>query len=167
MADHSLKEKLLPSLLDRLTDEAPHEKRESRQSRIQSLKNHRADVLRDLESLMNTENLESVNDLESHPNVADSVLNFGMPCLAGLTLSAVDVDAIETRIGKAIASFEPRILKDTLRVEAAYSEASGSNSLTFEIKGDLWAMPVPLKVFLRTELDLETGNITVNPISEN
>ena len=167
MTDHTLKEKLLPSLLDRLIDEDPHERKESRQSRILSLQDHRTAVLRDLESLMNTENLESVNDLSSHPNVSASVANYGMPSLAGATLSAVDVAAIEKRIAKAIASFEPRILADSLKVEAAYAEDSAANSLTFEITGDLWAMPVPLKVFLRTELDLETGNISVNSLSDS
>ena len=167
MKDLSLKEKLLPSLLDRLIDDSPNERKESRKERIQTLQSHREAVLRDLEWLMNTECLESAHDLSEYPLVAQSVVNFGMPSLAGSALSAVDVAGVESRIAKAILSFEPRILKDSLKVQSAYaSEDSPLNSLTFEIMGDLWALPIPQRVFLRTELDLETGNIDVSQVTE-
>ncbi len=168
MADLSLKEKLLPSLLDRLVADHPNEKRESRRERIQPLKSHRESVLRDLEWLMNTENLETVNDLVAYPNAAGSVINFGMPSLSGTALSSIDVANVEKRMAQAIRDFEPRILPDSVRVQATYdAEGSSSNSLVFEIQGDLWAMPVPLKVFLRTELDLETGSMSINEINEH
>jgi type VI secretion system protein ImpF len=35
------------------------------------------------------------------------------------------------------------------------------NALVFEIQGELWAQPVPLELFLKTEIDLETGNFSV------
>ena len=31
----------------------------------------------------------------------------------------------------------------------------------FEIDGELWAQPVPMRMYLRTELDLETGKVTI------
>lgn len=168
MSDLSLKEKLLPSLLDRLIDDEPQKTKESRTQRIQPLKLHRESVLRDLEWLMNTENLEAANNLDDYPNAANSVINFGMPSLAGSSLSSVDVTGLQKRMVTAVHSFEPRILPDSLRVQATYdNDGGGSNSLFFEIQGDLWAMPIPIKVFLRTELDLETGTISVNQIAEH
>jgi type VI secretion system protein ImpF len=40
-------------------------------------------------------------------------------------------------------------------------EAMNANSVVFEIEGELWAQPVPLRIFLKTELDLETGEVQV------
>jgi len=31
-----------------------------------------------------------------------------------------------------------------------------------EIEGDLWAQPVPLRLFMKTEVDLETGSINIS-----
>jgi len=38
------------------------------------------------------------------------------------------------------------------------------NALSFEIEADLWAEPVPLRLLLSTDLDLETGHIKVAPV---
>jgi type VI secretion system protein ImpF len=35
------------------------------------------------------------------------------------------------------------------------------NTIEFEIRGHLWAQPVPLEVLLRTKLDLEAGQVEV------
>jgi type VI secretion system protein ImpF len=33
--------------------------------------------------------------------------------------------------------------------------------MLFEIEGDLWAQPMPLQLYLRTEVDLEVGQARV------
>ena len=35
------------------------------------------------------------------------------------------------------------------------------NALTFEVEGDLWAQPLPLQMYLRTEIDLESGQVRI------
>jgi type VI secretion system protein ImpF len=40
-------------------------------------------------------------------------------------------------------------------------EQMNSNSVVFEIDGELWAQPAPLRIYLKTELDLETGDAKV------
>jgi type VI secretion system protein ImpF len=50
-----------------------------------------------------------------------------------------------------------------LRVKVtAHGEQMNRNALTFEIQGDLWAQPAPERLYLRSELDLETGNVSIN-----
>jgi type VI secretion system protein ImpF len=39
------------------------------------------------------------------------------------------------------------------------------NALIFEIHGELWAQPVPLELFLKTEIDLETGDFAVTEVA--
>ena len=60
MAELSPKERLQPSLLDRLTDDEPDEQEESRDRRVLSMSQLRQSVLRDVGWLLNTRSLESV-----------------------------------------------------------------------------------------------------------
>jgi type VI secretion system protein ImpF len=163
LAELSLKERLQPSLLDRLTDLEPDKTQESRDRRVFSVARLRESVLRDLAWLMNTANLACVQDLSRYPEVASSVLNYGIPALSGATLASTDVQALERAIKQAIADFEPRILRHTLSVRLDIDEGRmNRNAMTFLIEGELWAQPVPLRLFLKTEIDLELGDVKVS-----
>lgn len=162
MAELTVKERLQPSLLDRLTDDEPGETRESRERRVLSLSRLRDAVLRDLRWLLNCDNLDAVQKLERYPMVADSVLNYGLQPLAGRTASGIDAADLEQRLRRSILAFEPRLLPNTVIVRAIVREdESDHNALSFEIEGSLWAQPLPLSLFLKTEIDLENGNITI------
>ncbi|KJH80724.1 type VI secretion system lysozyme [Pseudomonas fluorescens] len=154
------RDRLQPSLLDRLTDDDPTNPKESADKRVLSLTQLKASVLRDLGWLLNTTSLLD-GDATLHTPAGTSVVNFGLPALAGNSASNVDVSALETLIHQAIATFEPRILRHTLRVRARATAEMNHNALSFEIEGDLWAQPVPLRLMLQTDLDLETGHVRV------
>ncbi|MEO3433947.1 type VI secretion system baseplate subunit TssE [Inquilinus sp. CAU 1745] len=163
MADLTPQERLQPSLLDRLADDEPGVTQESRDRRVLSVQRLREVVLRDLTWLLNAVNLTAVNDLEDYPEVERSVLNYGLPDMAGHTVSGVDLIELEQLLRRAIIEFEPRILRDTLSVKLLFNESEmNHNAMTFEIQGDLWAQPVPLHMYLRTELDLEIGTVKVS-----
>ncbi len=162
MADLTQKDRLQPSLLDRLTDNDPERKQESRDARVLSPSRLRECVRRDLVWLMNTTHLRSTQDLDDYPLVAHSVLNFGLPDLAGRTSSTVEAGALEQAIRKVILDYEPRLVARTLRVKLAVDDSQmNHNSMTFDIEAELWAQPLPLRLFLRTAVDLETGTIDV------
>ncbi|WP_434627060.1 type VI secretion system baseplate subunit TssE [Pseudomonas sp. Z1-29] len=154
------RDRLQPSLLDRLTDDDPSNPKESADKRVLSLTQLKASVLRDLAWLLNTTSLLDA-DATVHTPAGTSVVNFGLPALAGNSASNIDVPALETLIHQAIATFEPRILRHTLRVRARATAEMNHNALSFEIEGDLWAQPVPLRLMLQTDLDLETGHVRV------
>lgn len=160
MAELTPQERLQPALLDRLTDDAPTERSESREQRVLSLQRLRAALLRDLAWLLNTGHLETLEDLAEFPEVRRSVLNFGIPDLAGLTISRADTAAIEKAVRQAILDFEPRIAPQSLRVSVQGTE-SGRTAIAFRIEGELWAKPAAQALYLKTEVDLETGNVTV------
>ena len=163
MAELTPKERLQPSLLDRLTDDDPESRQEARDKRVLSMNKLRESVLRDLGWLLNSGNLDSVEDLDAYPLVKESVLNYGMPDLAGVTASGVDRSALERAVRQAIWDFEPRILRNSVKVRAVVSkDQMNRNALAFEIQGELWAQPVPLRLFLRTEVDLESGTFAVS-----
>lgn len=163
MADLSLKERLQPSLLDRLTDNRPDDQQESRDQRVLTIRQLRECVLRDLAWLLNCERLEGVQSLKQFPQVQSSVLNYGIPSLSGAVLSRVELPELERAIARAVKLYEPRILPQTvkIRVQAAASATGGENALSIQIEGQLWAQPLPQRLFLRTEVDLDTGHVEV------
>jgi type VI secretion system protein ImpF len=155
-------DQLQPALLDRLTDEEPDKKLEPRQQRVISKKRLREAVLRDLAWLFNTTRLDPNMDPVALPNARRSVVNFGLPALSGQTASSLEIPDLEKAIRQAILDFEPRILPASLRVRAL--ETAGldhHNVIGVEISGQLWAQPVPLELLVRTEIDLETGQVEV------
>ena len=162
MADLSLQERMQPSLLDRLTDKAPEQTREAASQRSLTLPKLRQSVLRDLSWLFNAGNLGQRLLAKTHPEVARSVVNYGIPEFAGLCGAAVDADEVVQTVRQAVWDFEPRIRRETLQVRLLPgSETSAQSTLTFEIAGELWAQPVPLELVVRTNVDLETGVVQV------
>ncbi len=161
MAELLPSERLQPSLLDRLCDDEPANKQESREQRVLSVRRLRQSVLRDISWLLNAVSLESVQSLEDYPEAAESVINFGIPDLSGHSLRSSDIDVIQKRIHKAVLDFEPRILPNTLRVKVISTDSYNHNAMNFDIEGDLWMQPLPLRLYLKTQLDLETGNVVV------
>jgi type VI secretion system protein ImpF len=162
VAELTPQERLQPSLLDRLTDDEPHAQQESRDRRVISTRKLKEAALRDLGWLLNTTCLAAAEDLDGHPEVARSVLNFGIPDLTGFTASNLDAGGIERQIRQAIIDFEPRIMPESVRVmvRTAGTEMN-HNALVFEIEGELWGQPLPQRLYLKTEIDLETGHVAV------
>lgn len=156
-------DRLQPSLLDRLTDNHPSETKESRSERVLSVQRIRESVRRDLAWLLNTTNLAAVQDISAYEEAAGSVINFGVPELTGHSIYGLEIEDICVLIKQAVLRFEPRILPDTLRVQGVTDEREYTDlGLAFGISGHLWAQPMPEELYLRTELDLEVGDVTIS-----
>jgi type VI secretion system protein ImpF len=155
-------DQLQPALLDRLTDEEPDKKLEPRLQRVISKRRLREAVLRDLAWLFNTTRLDANMDPLTLPNARRSVINFGLPALSGQTASTIEVPDLERAIRQAILDFEPRILPESLSVRAIETVGMDHhNVIGVQISGQLWAQPLPLELLVRTEIDLETGQVQV------
>lgn len=161
-----VQDRLQPALLDRLRDDEPLSQKEPVESRVLSRARMREAVLRDLSWLFNTAMLGSSEPLEAFPEVRKSVLNFGLPVMSGETISSIDPVAIENQVRQAILDHEPRILAQSLKVEAQMSDdpISQHNQISFRIIGQMWAQPVPLELLLHTDIDLETGRVDVREL---
>jgi type VI secretion system protein ImpF len=130
-----------------------------------SMRQLRDAVLRDLSWLLNAGCHPLDDELYQFPLVAKSTVNYGMPDLTGRTASNVTPTRLEQMVQEAVAAFEPRIMRKTLGVKAV-SIAAGrrglaGNTVGFEISGELCPLPMPEPLFLRTQLDLETGRCEV------
>ena len=163
MPDHTTSERLQPSLLDRLTDDEPEQLQESRERRILSSQRLRDSVRRDLNWLFNATNLTSVEPLTDHPEVERSTVNYGLPDFAGRIASSIEREPLERLLRRAIVDYEPRLIRSSVRVKLTVdTETLDHNAMNFSIQAELWAQPLPLRLFLRTDLDLETGEAIVS-----
>ena len=159
MAELAPRERLQPSLLDRLTDHEPELNVEARERRVLSVRTLREGVLRDLAWLLNTTNLLSVGDTVRLPHLANSVLNYGMPDMSGVSLAGMNTGDLERAIRQAIWDFEPRLIRSSVSVRAVPAESI--TKIMFEIEADMWAQPYPERLYLKTELDLDIAHISV------
>lgn len=165
-------ERLQPSLLDRLTDHQPQSPHEAVGDRVLTKKQLREAVLRDLSWLFNTAcqeappnsgDLDRIRMWAQAPEAADSVLNYGIPSLSGMSISYLEFPRLEQGIRRAIVRFEPRIDPKTLSVKISNDLTTGikPTSLRLVIKGQLWNQPVPLELLLSADVDVDTGETAV------
>jgi len=162
MAEPAAVERLQPSLLDRLTDDTPEATQEGREKRIMTPAQLRRSVERDLGWLLNAVHLEAAQSLEAYPEVARSVVNYGMWDLTGRTVSSIKAGPLEQHLAQVIRDFEPRLLPGSIKVRLVVDQDLMShNAMRFDIQAELWAQPIPLHLFLRTEIDLESGTVQV------
>jgi type VI secretion system protein ImpF len=166
MSSQTPHERLQPSLLDRFQDDEPTKKTERSDQQILNLNQLRELIMRDLAWLMNCDNLECVQDLTNYPEVRTSVLNYGIPSFSGTTLSTTNSSVLENEVKKSILAFEPRIVPQSLTIRSAVgdSAAAGRKSISLEIGGKIWAQPFSLEFLLRSEMDLDTGQVVINQI---
>jgi type VI secretion system protein ImpF len=154
-------ERLQPSLLDRLTDEAPGQAQELRQERFFGVRRLREAVLRDLRWLLNASHPAATEDAQAS-TLNTGVLDYGLPDLAGRCASSLDVDRLAREVRDCVRRFEPRILPESLSVCVLGRPEDGpAHQLSMRIEGELWAVPAPLRILVNTCFDLESGRVVV------
>ncbi len=159
MADRTISERLQPSLLDRLTDHEPGVLTERRDERVIDVRRLREIIQRDLGWLLNTNNHETLMDDGNYPNALNSTVNYGVREVAGELSTEVRAMEIRSMIAKAIERFEPRIRAGSLDVDYRSDIQGGDAIISFDIRADMWAQPVPLELYLRSEVNVATGEL--------
>src|SRR5689334_21785920 len=100
---------ITPSLLDRLTDDAPESQKERRPSPWAQARALRASLCRDLTALLNTRRAEEDFDPE-YTEARNSVLTYGVLDFTSYNLKSVlEQDRVRRSIERAIRKFEPRL----------------------------------------------------------
>jgi type VI secretion system protein ImpF len=160
MAELNPRDRIQPFLLDRLSDDQADQAKESRDKNVFSPRQLKAALLRDLAWLLNTPAPIDDEGITEFPHATTSVLNFGVRDLTGLTASGLAAPELERNIVKAIQMFEPRLAKNTVTVALVSQEeskGSGVNTVGLEIRGEIVANQLPDPLYIKTEVDLETG----------
>jgi type VI secretion system protein ImpF len=114
--------------------------------------------------LLNATNMESEVDFGLYDHVRRSSVNFGLPAFSGRRASDVKLETLQAELKSAILKFEPRIVPETLEVTGMTMDdpmSAAHNQILFQIKGQIWATPYPIEMLLKSSIDLETGNVTL------
>ena len=117
----------------------------------------------DLESLLNTINMESADPelIDGLTYVQKSILNYGMPDMANKTVDeTMRIDAIRDDLRQVIMRYEPRLLPKTLEIVRDL-ENETDLSIRFVVRSDMRADPVPTSVEFVTEVELQSGDIKI------
>jgi type VI secretion system protein ImpF len=156
------RDRLQPFLLDRLTDDQSDQQKESREKNVFSPRQIRNSLMRDLAWLLNTQAPIEADGLAEFPQVMTSVLNYGIPDLTGRTASGIAGSDVERNLLRAIQNFEPRLDRQSINVEVVSDESRRQgNGISLEIRGEMVANPMPEALYIKTEVDLETGQFVV------
>jgi type VI secretion system protein ImpF len=165
MSEQTPEVRLQPFLLDRLRDDAASRA----EGRGSSMRRYREALLRDLRWLLNAKCHGAADGLGDFPLVERSVVNYGLLDLTGMTASEVSAQQVELSVKRAIEAFEPRIIKGSLTVQCTAGQPAGGGPgkdgihvIALEIRGQMWAQPAPETLYIKTEVDLETGTYQVS-----
>ncbi|WP_171103351.1 MULTISPECIES: type VI secretion system baseplate subunit TssE [unclassified Ruegeria] len=161
MAEKALVERLQPSLLDRLTDNAPDQLKEGRDARVIDVGRLREIIQRDLSLLLNTTDQSDLIDEDVYPHAAKSVLNYGIRETSGSFSTMRQAQRIQQSIADSIEVFEPRIVKGSVVVDLRSKQRSGEMHVEFDIRAVMWAQPMPLELYLRSRVDVTTGEVAI------
>ncbi|WP_091191498.1 type VI secretion system baseplate subunit TssE [Formivibrio citricus] len=99
----------LPSILDRLLDDAP-DQTQAAGLLLFELPQFKQGLARDLEMLLNTRVMALSELFESYPLARQSILQFGIPDLSGISLlNPDDRNLLREQLRQAIERYEPRL----------------------------------------------------------
>ena len=128
-------------------------------SEIERLKN---EVCRDLEWLLNTRTApldipDGLKELEI------SLVKFGLPDFSTLNFGDPKVkDRLATLLESVIRQFEPRLVKESVKVEFNESDQDKSRSMMhYRIRAELRVKPIPQPVQFDTVLELVSKSFSV------
>ena len=157
MARAQAQDVLRASLLDRLT--GSHGSR--RLAGSFGLREIKEEVTRDLQWLLNAHQWWPT-DLGSLEEASRSLLTYGIPDLSTFSwVSGADAEEISRLIANAVKTFEPRLLRRSVRVTVVPSESVDDFRVRLRIDAMLNVEPYSEPVSFDTEIDAETGAIQV------
>ncbi|MBB5414520.1 type VI secretion system protein ImpF [Paraburkholderia atlantica] len=156
----------MPSLIDRLLDDAPARRSERPEAYAPNSEGMRRIIQRDLSLLLNTTNLDDELDIARYPLLAGSVVNYGIPALSGSYLASRNWETVEKMVRNAIVRFEPRLIPESLCIRPLDSKNPVRyNQLVFEIHGLMRWSPYPLEFRIQSAFDIEMNHVTFDPQS--
>ena len=119
----------------------------------------------DLGHLLNTVNLGSSLDLDNHPNVRRSVLNFGMQDLVHLTTDSAKLRYLADSLRTALLAHEPRLDAASLMIEQKEDLDEVNQRIAFAVRADLRCRPVDVPLEFLAEIDVGSGKVDLRNLT--
>ncbi|MCK0195928.1 type VI secretion system baseplate subunit TssE [Ancylobacter sp. 6x-1] len=122
-----------------------------------------SEILRDLETLLNTVQMGSTQNLEGCDEVARSILNFGLPDLVHRTVEEDAISEIVGEIETAIRRYEPRVRARTLDVRRDTTLDAEDMKIRFLLSAEIVLDERNIPVEFVADIATDSGKITVIP----
>lgn len=149
---------LQPSLIDRLIDLEPDNRKEAPGAQNLSLRQLKDSVRRDLEWMLNTRRTPA-EPPQRAKELWRSSYCYGLPDLTGMALDTVQARGQLAKILEAaISAFEPRLRNASATLQP---QIAGSRELRFQIEALLVMDPAPARIYFDTTLELISGQYRV------
>jgi len=113
----------------------------------------------DLLSLVNTVNLAAAVDLTGLDYVEKSVLNFGLSDITHLTSEDAGLSDVSNSLIAALVEHEPRLHRDSLRVDRSESFDEVNQRVRFVVSGELACRPLDIPIEFVAEVDVGSGKV--------
>jgi type VI secretion system protein ImpF len=147
------------SLLDRLTDRQTSDSSDATLTQGDlPMADLQAAIRRELAWLIGTTSLEASQDLSRWPNVRRSVLNYGLHVSSGPMIGNADLAHIAMCVKRSIERFEPRLRRETLRVEVAPEQGEDDHRhLSIRISGEYTFHGAWVPIDFHASMELDSG----------
>ncbi len=116
----------------------------------------------DITALLNTVDLASAEDLSSAPEVRNSILNYGFPDLARITIDENRVVEVARQLEAALRSFEPRLAPASIKARRDETVSPEDLRVRFLISAELRVHPVNVPMQFVAEIELDTGKVRID-----
>ncbi|HEY5604453.1 MAG TPA: type VI secretion system baseplate subunit TssE [Gammaproteobacteria bacterium] len=159
MARIEKNQELVPSILDRLTDNTIYSHDPALTSSFQRVKELRQSVRRDLENLFNTR--FRITDLPGELEQLDvSLVNYGLPDLATINLlDSTSRHRFCRFLESTIKKFEPRF--KNVDVSHVGNVDENDRTMRFRIEAVLYADPLPETIVFNSVLEPVTRTVKI------
>lgn len=163
MAHIDKNKKLRPSIIDRLFDDEPHLQSDKKVEHHQLLRQMRASIRRDLESLLNSR-YYLIQPGSELAEVEKSLFNYGLPDLATVNIMNVEKRQIFIKqLEATLKVYEPRFKSVKITFNDNVDEID--RTLRFRIDTVIYADPAPEVVIYDSTLDSVTRTVNVKELS--
>ncbi len=119
-------------------------------------------VISDVGALLNTVNLDSAQDLSEAPEVGKSILNFGFPDIARLSIDENAVSLVAQELVSALRDFEPRLVRGSIKAGRDDTVSPDELKVRFLVSAALKTQPVEVPVQFVAEVELDSGKIKID-----
>ena len=116
-------------------------------------------VKRDIEWLLNTRQTFDSDD-EKFAEIPSSVIAYGIPDFTQFSgASSGDRESVRKAVEYALKLFEPRLLRQSIKVEFVESDEIIGSNLSLKIQGILHVEPIHEPVSFATSIELDSGAV--------
>ena len=119
-------------------------------------------LISDVGALLNTVNFDSAQDLSETPEVGKSILNFGFPDVARLSIDENAIFRVAQELEAALRDFEPRLVRGSIKAHRDETVSPDELRVRFVIGAALKMHPVDVPVQFIAEVELDSGKIKID-----